>query len=736
MANYWAITIGINQYRYSQPLMHAQDDALSIHWFLTRSAGVMSSHCVLLSDLTTSVTDRAVYPDKLSITEQVQTITQQVGTDDVLWFFFSGYGIQLGHTDYLLPIDGNPTNIKETGIAIADLINSLAQLPTNKILLVLDISRSQRALSGQTIGAESIELAQKNQISLLLSCRPGQLSHETIDLRQGLFTTALLEALEKKYSTAAALSDYISKRLPELCDHYWRPVQNSVSVIHSAQRDTIVVPRVQKPLTGVISLPNDSSSFDSSSLGSSATEPAAATAVSQSVEEDEPGSSERVSSRKAIALGDHHSHLWPEGSNYLESSDYLAGSSNSEHIENTSATASKIARDFEEKLHNREIKKGSKSTVDPDHSTTATVPHSPRNSAETAHGTKLRNRGLLALAILLVGSVLFGQPTVQKSLQGLVNKTKALAERETDSGSKPAEELANAQLEASTTETPDLDTPDLDMPESSDSAAPSSNSLSASKNDSDDNSSKSATTAALIARANASLQQAQYSEALITLQQVPETQRDSAFADVLTKARGSAAAAQVNASMLTDARASIQPIQASKFAEAITKARLIQPGELSYEEAQQDIRSWSQVILDIAEGRATSGNLEGAIAAANVMPYDNAEFYQSAKARIAFWQQRQNSRAIIAAARAIPRSGQASSYQKGIIKLREVSIEHPEYETAQRLADEWSQRIFSIAQARAAQGRVREAVQAAVLVPAGTAAYEPAQQTVKRWQAQ
>ncbi len=245
------------------------------------------------------------------------------------------------------------------------------------------------------------------------------------------------------------------------------------------------------------------------------------------------------------------------------------------------------------------------------------------------------------------------------------------------------------------------------------------------------------TAADLIAQANASVARAQYSEALITLQQVPKAQRDSTFAEALTKARaGAVVAQQANASVLNDARTSIQPIQASQFTEAIAKARLIQPGEPFYEDAQQDIRSWSQVILDIAEGRATSGNLEGAIAAASVMPYDNAELYQTSKDRIAFWQQRQNSRAVIADAQSIPRSGQASSYQKGIVKLREVSIEHPEYETAQRFADDWSQRIFSIAQARAAQGRLREAVQAAVLVPAGTAAYEPTQQAVKRWQAE
>ena len=42
----------------------------------------------------------------------------------LLWVFFSGHGAQLGYADYLLPIDGEPDNIRETGIAIADLIDN------------------------------------------------------------------------------------------------------------------------------------------------------------------------------------------------------------------------------------------------------------------------------------------------------------------------------------------------------------------------------------------------------------------------------------------------------------------------------------------------------------------------------------------------------------------------------------------------------------------------------------
>ena len=95
-----------------------------------------------------------------------KTITHQVQPDDVLWVFWSGYGVQIQredgqNLDYLMPIDGDPEQIESTGIAATDLIDTLAGLPTDKTLLVLDINRSQGTLAGQSIGSQLIDLAEK-----------------------------------------------------------------------------------------------------------------------------------------------------------------------------------------------------------------------------------------------------------------------------------------------------------------------------------------------------------------------------------------------------------------------------------------------------------------------------------------------------------------------------------------------------------------------------------------------
>ena len=85
----------------------------------------------------------------------------------------------------------------------------------------------------------------------------------------------------------------------------------------------------------------------------------------------------------------------------------------------------------------------------------------------------------------------------------------------------------------------------------------------------------------------------------------------------------------------------------------------------------------------------------------------------------------------------IRRTGQSSNEEEGILRLQTVSAEQPiEYADAQRLIDEWSERMLSIAQARAAQGQYDSAIEAAALIPEDTAAYDQAQSEMQRWREQ
>jgi hypothetical protein len=71
--------------------------------------------------------------------------------------------------------------------------------------------------------------------------------------------------------------------------------------------------------------------------------------------------------------------------------------------------------------------------------------------------------------------------------------------------------------------------------------------------------------------------------------------------------------------------------QASVFVRAIAELRKIPPQSPGYAEAQRQITQWSGVILDIAKGRAEVGNGKDAIAAAALVPPDQASLYKEAQ---------------------------------------------------------------------------------------------------------
>lgn len=237
--------------------------------------------------------------------------------------------------------------------------------------------------------------------------------------------------------------------------------------------------------------------------------------------------------------------------------------------------------------------------------------------------------------------------------------------------------------------------------------------------------------------AEAAISAERYGEARAWLDLVAPEQQDEAYQQLRQQAEGGTAqAAERNQTILNEARRQIQPISASLFNNAIETARQIPPADPYYEQAQADIDRWSRIILDLAEGRAATGDLAGAIAAAQLVPPDRPAVYRQAQENIARWQQQSTNRQLIQQAQASLQPGQASSFQKAIEQVRQITPDQPEYATAQERVAQWSEDILVIARARAAQSRFSEAISAAQLVPSSTPVHDQAQQEIQRWQGQ
>lgn len=194
---------------------------------------------------------------------------------------------------------------------------------------------------------------------------------------------------------------------------------------------------------------------------------------------------------------------------------------------------------------------------------------------------------------------------------------------------------------------------------------------------------------------------------------------------------------QANQATLAQARSLIRPNQASLFNKAIVEAREVRPGDPLYEQARQNITRWSEVILDIGEGRVEQGNIGAAIAAAQLVPKDDPSVYAKAQQMINQWKtlstKQEQNKAIIQTARQQVRPNQASSYHQAIATLRKIPAGQPGHAQAQQLIAQASQTIYQLANSRASQGRLREAIQTAALVPAGTPSHDAAQTAIAKW---
>lgn len=771
MSTCWAIIIGINQYHGFQALMQAQNDAVGIRRYLIDDAGFPPENCILLSDLSTSTDQEAVYPDQVAINDWLETICQgRVQQDDTLWFFFSGYGAQADNKDYLMPVDGDPARIKQTGIALQDVVQFLKQTPTKNVMMVLDINRSQSALAGQAIGEQVIKLAEKARIPLIMSCQPTEFSHETLAVRHGLFTAGLLEGL--RYDGCATLShleQYLVERIPELCENHWRPIQNPVVLLPEEQKFQLLwhqrdVSSATEPIeesdAALIAIPSE-------------TDIEADMETEELLSEPEELMLENPENLE-VDLGDDVDDLIPESELILEDElpeEPVRDSLSLEVEETDNSPDSNIVR------------------IDDDdaYGTTLVEDVPDDEPRKNQLGGCLPWLGALA-ALLLLGAVLFrNQPLVQNALQGRVppewlarigmtpdgtagdtgdDDTSGSGETppEQPGGEAPVDnavpdnaDIADGSADGSTPDNEPKE-PEAETPETPN-GEPSGNPDTASEGtvdtaaesavDSPENgadAAKDPESGAAGTETNAAETEAAEAET----ETAAETETETTGADgVVASGNTTTGSSTENADsdakaqpsdtgvLLEKARRSLRPSQASRFASAIATARQIPPGDPNYSQAQADIQRWSRVILDLAEGRAAETQLKTAIDAAKLVPREPADVYKEAQEHIQTWEARARTRSIIREAQAIPRMGQASTYQKGILKLQEVPASQPiEYTDAQRLIGEWTAKMLTIARARAAQGQYGSALEAAVLIPKNTPNYDQAQAEIQRWRGQ
>ncbi len=227
MSKNFAMVVGINGYHPNNftPLSYAKHDAEAMQYFFLNEAkfdGVDlftdDSPSMLSYDGHTISTSPSLGNLNNFLHEKFERPFLAPG--DNYWFFFAGHGSRGDNNrDYIMPIDANSRNVEVSGIEVNYIRERLTLCGADNVILVIDACRIKGARDGMGIGGES-----QPGVVTFYSCSPNQKAWEAEDLRQGVFTHALLEALrstgKENYFTPARLNEYLKRRVPELCKHH------------------------------------------------------------------------------------------------------------------------------------------------------------------------------------------------------------------------------------------------------------------------------------------------------------------------------------------------------------------------------------------------------------------------------------------------------------------------------------------------------------------------------------
>lgn len=213
-----AIVIGVNSYEYLQPLSYARQDALALKDFLEKEAKF--DRVFYLAEDAPALNGMSMKPTRNNLRRVMRGTFAQpfMGDGDNFWFFFSGHGMRDGERDFLMPIDGDPDDIAESGISTAQVSEWLRGCGADNVVMILDACRSGGRKDGKGIGDETREGCRQTGVISLFSCSPNQFSYELPTYEQGAFTKVLLEGLgvQGACATVARLDEYLKQEVPKL----------------------------------------------------------------------------------------------------------------------------------------------------------------------------------------------------------------------------------------------------------------------------------------------------------------------------------------------------------------------------------------------------------------------------------------------------------------------------------------------------------------------------------------
>jgi hypothetical protein len=196
--NAYALIIGIEQYRQKLPAADfATHDAQVVAEYLVKVMGYSAENVVVLLNDKASKSDFDKYLGRW--------LSNNVEKDSSVFIYYSGHGAPNPNTGdaYLVPYDGDPSYIDDTGYSLHRLYEQLGRLPAREIVVALDSCFS--GAGGRSVLAKGARPLVMNlqsafvlprNVTVLAAASGHQISSTYEEKSHGLFTYFMLKGIK------------------------------------------------------------------------------------------------------------------------------------------------------------------------------------------------------------------------------------------------------------------------------------------------------------------------------------------------------------------------------------------------------------------------------------------------------------------------------------------------------------------------------------------------------------
>ena len=197
------------------PVPYSLNDGRMFREYCQKTLGLPEKNINLYED--------ATFGNIITAVEKMKSIADAYDGDASVIFYYAGHGFpdDKQQSAYLLPVDGDASNITTTGYSLAKLYKEIAQLKLKSVLVLLDACFSgakredQMLASSRGVAIKVKEEAPQGNMVVFSAAQGDETAHQMEENHHGLFTYFLLKELQQTSGDVdlGTLTDYVTKQV-------------------------------------------------------------------------------------------------------------------------------------------------------------------------------------------------------------------------------------------------------------------------------------------------------------------------------------------------------------------------------------------------------------------------------------------------------------------------------------------------------------------------------------------